>query len=48
MKVRVVSDKLEALEHPMENGWALDVIGKQVSELSRACGQFSRAYREEL
>lgn len=48
MKARVVSDKLETLEHLVENGDSLDVIRKQVSELSRACGRLSRAYREEL
>ena len=48
MKARVVSDKLEALEHLVENGDSPDDISKQVSELSRACGRLSRAFREEL
>lgn len=48
MKARVVSDKLEELEHLIENGDSLDVIRKGVSELSRAGGRLSRAYREEL
>ncbi|MDB5340727.1 MAG: putative permease [Planctomycetaceae bacterium] len=48
MKARVVSDKLETLEHLLENGDSPDDIRKHVSELSRACGRLSRAYREEL
>ncbi|MDB5391025.1 MAG: putative permease [Planctomycetaceae bacterium] len=48
MKARVLGDKLEELEHMIENDDSPDEIRKHIANTSRAYGRLSRAYREEL
>lgn len=48
MKARVLGDKIEDLEHMLENGDPSEKIRTHVASISRAQGRLSRAFREEL
>jgi uncharacterized protein len=48
MKARIFRDRLEELDHMLENGDEIEVIRKQVAAISTSFGRLSRAYREEL
>jgi len=48
MKARVFQDRLELLEHMVEDGDPPDQIRKQVADTSRAFGRLSTAFRDEL
>lgn len=48
MKARVFQDRLEDLEHMLENNDPLEIVRKQVSATSRSFGRLARAYQEEL